>query len=300
MNKDLVFIVSGGRTGTQFFGDRLKDIIDDCWSEHEPDMVQGLSILTLNRIIRFGVWHMVIGRVLGRSGIRVVGRRYRSGKINDKQLYKKIRAMREDYHKQHEEHLIVESYYVWWLLVNQIQVVWPNAKIICVIRDPRTWINSWLKHQQGRRSETLKENFLSANVTPELIGDKDWIEPWKDMSQIAKLAWEWKTIYTTLYEASERSELTSVFRFEDVFSNNTFMREVLHFVSHHENRSYNVNESILLTFTSDRINASKKDGSSWESWSDEDARIVEELCGPLMKIYNYGDEPEWLNKIKKA
>ena len=49
MKKDLVFIASGGRTGTNFFGETLQSIIDNCWSEHEPDV---LADTLVNGVVR--------------------------------------------------------------------------------------------------------------------------------------------------------------------------------------------------------------------------------------------------------
>lgn len=82
MTKDLVFIASGGRTGTQFFGDMLKTVIDDCWSEHEPDMLLGLNWRTYDQIRRFGFWHMVPGRLLGMTGVRSLGHKLLTGELS--------------------------------------------------------------------------------------------------------------------------------------------------------------------------------------------------------------------------
>ena len=80
MADHFAFIVSGGRTGTQFLGDLLSEAIEDSYSEHEPDIIHGFDEGSLERLRRFGLWHMVVGRALGQSGVRVLGTRYLVGK----------------------------------------------------------------------------------------------------------------------------------------------------------------------------------------------------------------------------
>ncbi len=299
MSKDLVFIVSGGRTGTQFFGDRLKDIIEDCWSEHEPDLVFGFSRITFKRIRRFGLWHMIFGRILGRRGVRVIGKKYLSGKLEEESVLDKIRIMRKHYHQTLNENLIIESYGMWWMLTPQIKKVWPDAKILCVIRDPRTWIESWLKYEPDRRNSVWKELVLRGNVTPEMMGDKNWAERWSNMSQVSKLAWEWNSIYNSLYQYSLVESSIKLVRFEDIFSDEEAMNEVLDFVSHHKDRTYQIKDNELANFTKNRINSSSGEGLSWQSWRREDALAVNEICGAMMKRFHYGEESEWLKILEE-
>jgi hypothetical protein len=110
MTPDLVFIGSGAGTGTQFFGDMLKTVIDDCWSEHEPDMVLGLSSLTLARVRRFGFWHMIAGRLLSVTGVRCVGHKLLTGALSEDDCARRLRHSRRRYHGAIRESLIVESY----------------------------------------------------------------------------------------------------------------------------------------------------------------------------------------------
>ena len=110
MDKKLVFIASGGRTGTQFLGDLLSTVIDDCWSEHEADMIAGWSKLTLQRIKNFGLWHMFFGRMLGRTGVRATGVRFVNGEWDIEKCIAKLRAERKKYYAQTPQSLIIESY----------------------------------------------------------------------------------------------------------------------------------------------------------------------------------------------
>ncbi|MEM9047953.1 MAG: hypothetical protein AAGC92_04475 [Pseudomonadota bacterium] len=123
----LVLNASGGRTGTQFFGDMLGRIVADCYSEHEPDMIAGFSRLSLARVRRFGRWHMVLGRALGRTGVRSLGQALLEGRIEPQICVERLRSGRVRLHA--------------------------GARLAGVIRDPRSWIASWLRHARDAAME---------------------------------------------------------------------------------------------------------------------------------------------------
>ena len=116
MNHDLVFIASGGRTGTTFFGKRLSGVIEDCWSEHEPDVLVLDRAKSLPRIRQFGLWHMVFGRLLGQSGLRPIGHRLMAGRIDEQTAIAQLRAQRATYHAGIPKSLVVESNGRFWMV----------------------------------------------------------------------------------------------------------------------------------------------------------------------------------------
>lgn len=65
MPKGPAFITCGGRTGTTFSGEMSSEVIDDYWSEHEPDVVAWDRPKTRARLKCFGWWHMIFSRLLG-------------------------------------------------------------------------------------------------------------------------------------------------------------------------------------------------------------------------------------------
>lgn len=198
--KDLVFIASGGRTGTNLFGNRLKDVIADCWSQHEPDnFVLKKGHPTHRRIADFGLAHMTIGKL--RSGLRVIGTRYQN--TGDKEAaIASLRAIRSKYHQRRPESLIVESYSQWWMVSDILQEIWPGARMVGVVRDPRAWVASWLAHDPKRRKGW------------EPMARSVRCEGWGTMSQVERLAWEWTRITETLLAA--RGDNHRVYRFEDL------------------------------------------------------------------------------------
>lgn len=296
MGKDLVFIASGGRTGTQFFGDVLRTVIDDCWSEHEPDMVAGFSRLTLARIRTFGAYNMVIGRLTGQAGVRVLGHRLLTGSISQDECVRRLRRSRMRYHAGITQSLVVESYFRWWMLAGLIHRIWPGAKTVGVIRDPREWVESWLRHHPGRHAGNQRHWFPLGPLTPRLIGDTDWADRWDALEPFGKLAWDWRTVYGQLDRASVEAPNVRIFRFEDLFDpDGQALRELVRFTAEHGERRYRVHDLEGLTATV--RNASSGPRRGWREWPAGDVRLVDDLCGTLMRKYGYGLEPEWQAKL---
>lgn len=296
MTKDLVFIASGGRTGTQFFGDMLGTAIEDCWSEHEPDMADGVSRLTLARIRRFGLWEMVFGRLATVTGVRPLGQRLLCGRISEAACARRLRRSRARYHATIRESLVVESYFRWWMFAGRLHRIWPGAKTIGIVRDPRDWIESWLRHEPRLRAGVWRERFPPGRLTPRAIGDAAWADRWPSLGQRGRLAWDWRTIYGLLDRAAAEAPGVRLFRFEDLFGpDDGAVRALVSFAADHGARRYRVHD--LSGFTATVRNASMGPRRSWADWSDADARLLDAMCGPLMRKHGYGAEPEWQAKL---
>ena len=288
---DLVFIASGGRTGTQLLGHRLKEVIAESWSEHEPDMVAGLSRLTLDRIRRFGLWHMTGARLTGRSGVRVIGQDWLRGRIGRDTAIARLRAGRAAYHAGHPEPLIIESYYAWWMVAELIPEAFPGARLIGVVRDPRDWIASWRARAPGRRTEGPWERLLAHPLRPADFGEA---LDWRHRTPEERLAWDWRLVTTTLERAGAR-----IFRFEDITDPAaSALRDLALCAADHGARRYAVGDTAPLLAA--RLNRSRARPLAWHDWPPERARAVATLCGPAMARHGYGDEPEWQALLRAA
>ena len=300
MNKDLVFITSAGRTGTQFFGDFLKTAIEDCWSAHEPDMLRGSISDQAEKIRKFGFWYMVPGRLLGTTGVRPLGQRLLTNDISKKNCFDRLRRSRSRYHKRIAQSLIIESNYQWWPFAKVIGEIWPGAKMIGIIRDPRHWVRSWQNHGPRHKWNDWTKLFPPGRLTPSALGDQQWYRRWKGLGTLGKLAWEWRTIYTHLDSAvTENPSNIRMFRFEDLFGQpEKNMQELIDFAANHPERKYRYHQP--PGFAGWIRNASKGLHPHWLDWRHEDARLVEEMCGSLMQKYGYGLEDVWGKKVNSG
>ncbi len=297
IEKDLVFIFSGGRTGTAFLGEKLGDIIEDCYSIHEADLLQP-PYLKWSRIRTFGFWHMIPGRLLGQAGVRVLGQRLLYGEIGADVVRKRIRASRERLHLRVKQDLVIESQAQFWLVARELPVIWPRAKLIAIVRDPRTWVRSFLNHGARYDDEDRTDWLPPGRLTPAKLGQIDLTWKWDRWGAFEKLAWEWSVIYGAVGSAVEENPRARIWRYEDLFGGDpAHMRELVSFAAEHGARRYGTGD--VAAFLGDRVNASSGAARDWQSWTPEQAALVDELCGPLMARWGYGDEPEW-RALKQA
>lgn len=296
MSKDLVFIASGGRTGTNFFGEHLAKVIDHCWSEHEPDLLATDPALALPRLRKFGVWHMFLGRLLGITGLRVVGYRYMVGASDRKGTIRKLRSQRARYHASIEQDLIVESNFRYWMVAPILRDAFPGSRLVGMVRDPRSWVASWIRHRPLRHTTGFLGWFPQGPLTPADVDDEEWAGKWAELDQFGRLLWDWRIVTRQLDRAKALSGNTRLYRFEDVFGDGgQSMKDLLEFVTFEG--KYMVGD--LDGFLDHKSNASAGPRDDWQNWSDERIRLLDAICGEQMRIYGYGLEPEWQARLGK-
>jgi len=298
MNKDFAFIISAGRTGTTFLGAKAAEVIHDCFSVHEPDNLSVQPLKNIERIREFGPWHMIFGRILGRTGPRALGTRYLLGSWPESHCRMKIERMRSGYYARQEASLIIESNPQWHYAIDLIPGVWPKAKIAIIIRDPRTWIQSWIQKGLRHTRMDLARYFPPGRIVPKHFNEPSGTDRLHDLDTFGKLAWEWQFVNRRLINHFEGNMLCSLFRYEDLFgeSANEEMQRMVEFLAHHRDRKYCYD--IPKNFTRDRYHESKGLFPGWQSWHPDRAMLVESLCSDLMRELGYGHEPCWREKLK--
>lgn len=296
--KDLVFVISGGRTGTQFLGDRLSAAITDSYSVHDPDILSVYVKRVAARIKVFGLWNMTIGKALGRTGVRSIGQRLITGEIDRSTALSRIHNLRSHYHESIRESLVIESNSQWLYVCDEIATIWPHARVIVVVRDPRTWIRSWLNKGIRWRPYDPVRLFPPGRLTPRETGDSAWIRRWRSFDTLGKLAWEWRFVYGRLQAHVERNPNARLFRFEDLFEadNDNAMHQLVSFSASHPMRQYRF--TVPEEFRTNIQNASHGSYPDWREWAPEQAKLVDDLCGLLMKRFGYGNEESWKQKLE--
>jgi len=299
MDQDLAYIVSGGRTGTKYFGEMLCDFIPEAYSVHEPDVatLDDLQLLR-QRVKTFGLWHMVVGRLLGKTGIRALSTRRLSGDIGDqKRFIQSIRRHRESYYAGLNAPLIIESYNQWYGLLPQVRELYPDARIVGIIRDPRDWVVSWLNHgaRHGRTDRVTM--FGQKRLTPAMVGEADLVPDWETLTPFEKLCWDWRVINTTIVDFCDQDEASRVFRFEDLFlgEDDTSMRDLINFVAQHPSRTYE--QTYDAELRRQKVNTRASRAERWPQWTPEQVRHLEKMCQPLMSRFGYGEEDRWQDKL---
>ena len=300
MNKDLVFIVSGGRTGTTLFGDYFSNFVDDCFSVHEPDLIVANDALkTLRNIRLFGIWHVVIGRLLNKTGSRIIGQKLIQEKISEEIAKEYILKSRTSYFSSIKESLIIESNAQWWPFVKQICEIWPRSKVIIIVRDPRSWVRSWMNKSGRYTKNDIVAMLPPGRLTPRKVREEKWISSWKDFTTFEKLSWEWSFIYNYMDSSLDHEGNKKMFRFEDIFCRESgAFDDLIEYATTHGRRVYPSHD--LSDFKATISNASAGSTPSWREWTPNQAATMDAICGPLMRKFGYGDEPEWQALIRSA
>lgn len=296
--KDLVFVLSGGRTGTQFLGDRLSSAILQSFSVHDPDVLSIFIKRVPGRLKTFGIWNMTIGKATGQTGVRSIGQRLITGKIDLPTALFRLKKSREAYHSSITAPLIIESNSQWLYVCDELAMVWPHARVIVVVRDPRTWIRSWLNKGVRWHWYDPVRWLPPGRLTPALVDDRDAIYNWGSLGPHGRLAWEWRFIYGRLLRHVKINTNARLFRFEDIFQggNQETMRQLVQFAARHSSVEYEFH--VPEDFTRNAHNASHGRATDWHDWSERQAKLVDRFCGPLMKGLGYGNEESWKQKIK--
>ena len=173
--------------------------------------------------------------------------------------------------------------------------LYPNLKIIHIVRDPRTYIRSHLNWSQSRFKSFIA-NYLTPfwQPTAYLLNEMRWTE-WIRLSKLERFAWIWNYKNKFIAQITKSQTPYLCIRFEDLFENPQPGQTFNHLLDFIDLPECDQVEKYFLT----SINASKKGKiPSWKQWPDELCRSILRFCGEGMESYGYGTEPEWISKTK--
>ena len=154
--KQWAFIISTGRTGTDFFTTLFNsEAVPDAWSLHEP-------------------------RPAFRArSYQLTGRPY----TRFERLYFQI--PRQRWHRRRPESWYVETNYHLFAAIPLIREAFPHAWIIHVIRDGRAVVTSWLNKYRYITND---------HITPHCLPHDPATQEWAYWNPLQKLSWYWKTV----------------------------------------------------------------------------------------------------------
>ena len=168
------FITSTGRTGTGFLTRLFNEGVPGAFSLHEP-----------------------------RPAFR---RRAHAWMGRGPTLYERLRfkTSRNSYCRGRKESLYVENNYQLFAAFPLIRDVFPEARIIHIVRDGRQVTTSYLNRYRY---------IAGQHITPADVPEDGATELWADWSPVQRLAWYWATV--NRHAAAQGPDL--VLRFEDMF-----------------------------------------------------------------------------------
>ena len=184
-------IVSTGRTGTMFFEDFFNSNFDNVKALHEPhpDLFS-----------------------LGTTSIR---QHWSSKKIQRNLKYSRYRIYNEMIKHQQT---YIESNNNIVLLLNDFLEVFPNTKVLHIIREPSSYIMSAFskKHSESQYA-IFDEKDPRKRLAATDYDDDPLINDWNSFDRFEKICWTWKK-YNNIIEASASKNLYKLIKYENIFS----------------------------------------------------------------------------------
>ncbi|MBD3167569.1 hypothetical protein GF324_13295 [bacterium] len=154
-NLKAAFIVSTGRTGTDFFTTLYNEVVSNAWSLHEPKPA------FRGRAREF----------LQRDPTPVEKLRFR--------------ASRQLRHLLRPEDCYIETNYHLFAAIPLIRESFPDAYVVHVVRDGRAVVTSWLNRWRYITND---------HIRPEHVPGDPAVDHWGDWNPLQKLAWYWVTV----------------------------------------------------------------------------------------------------------
>lgn len=243
--KKFIFIVSSGRTGTKAIAQHLSRCYPQVWAGHEPAPSWRL---------RMGTTRALCGRA-GRHELKEMLARLRGPMVG-----------------RVEQAIYVESNPYLSGFIDVLGEVFADARVVHVVRDPRTYVRSGVNFGAFRGMKRLASEFWP-NWFPK-SGN------WSQMDAIERLAWFWSIVNSHLNRGQEiYGERYLRIRYEELFSDG--LEKLTDWMG--LERSSALREEA----NKERVNASHGQLPAFEQWSEADQQKVLRHCEPLMYAYGY-------------
>ncbi|WP_320045058.1 sulfotransferase domain-containing protein [uncultured Desulfobacter sp.] len=172
-----------------------------------------------------------------------------------------------------------------------------RPKILHVVRDPRNFVTSFMNWRKQRLRRMVLHHLIPFwQPNPCNMENSGGFGSYFNMSKFEHFCWIW-TFKNSLFEKKVKEYRVESFflKFEllmDLKDPGKKPTETINALS----SFLNVPESFLIEQVKNLpvLNSSRsKVFPKWDQWTSKQATILENQCGPLMRKYGYGSEPEW-------
>jgi hypothetical protein len=296
IEKPTILITSIGRTGTEFFAKFFADVIPNCTSLHEPDIIKFPGVK--NRFTyyseqtqRAGFRRMVILKALGKWTLVKLSDSKFSGKMSLQAAVDSLKSQRDEFISRMPGSVYIESNLGYYGLLDAIPRVFKNNKTIYMVRDGRDWVRSMMNWGEVYGKGMIRELFAHKWPTAKDAKNDEYAGQWDGFSRFEKLCWAWSRLNEYALNTISENPNARVYKFENIFSD--------------ENRSQNFDELVSFTISlpdvdpeslgptsgwlERKIHQSSSGFPEWEQWTKDQKRKFEELCRSQMERLDYVD-----------
>lgn len=259
---DTYFIVSTGRTATNFLAHYLNENFINTLAVHEP--VPDLLVTSIKHLRK---------EIETKKAINFV---QKSRVLFAKNIYK---------NKQLNKYIESNNNIVPFLPI--INNVFPNAKFIHITRDPKTYVVSSL-NKMNKSKNSKGYTMYGINDKRPRITTKDfnesWDKEWSEFSQFEKSCWFWKKYNELILENSNKNTL--LLKYEDIFNventEDSKINDILDYIG------LSIKDNLDKLKLNTKLNKSTVNNlDSYENWSDENKLFFHNMTDDIAKKLAY-------------
>jgi hypothetical protein len=253
-----LFVVSTGRTGTQFLADLFGRL--GARSSHEP----------------------------GPRWLRLASNAHVAGRLSSERAARLVARVRRAEVEQPGAAAWVESSCLVYGLVEPLLASFPDAAVVQVVRDPRTYVRSamgWGAYRVGGRPLNVVpfRRLAPTQFRPRSVRRR---LDWAGEGQFERLCWAWSAMNQSMREQGSGSHRFSVVRYEDLFDpvrSGPALRALC------ELAEFEADDATLSRLAERRINAGKRTPEipDWSQWTPAQRRHLVRTCADEAAYYGY-------------
>ena len=263
----MVVVLSTGRTGTQALAHYFNTCYDNVTALHEPKPTRHF---------------------------RVMSNRAMAGKLSKDIAVRTLVGSRRRLIEKITRPVYIESNWYLYGFLDALKEVFGRPKILHVVRDPRTFIPSYINYGTFSGLKKLAAHFLPYwYLKPEQYENRP-ARTWRQMSEPERLAWHWHIVNQEIDRAAGLYGPDYLLvRYEDLFLKQVGeagppgLRPLLDWIG------LPPSEKMVQLMRDKKLNASRNRGfPKWEQWDEPSRQAVLKTCGEQMRRYGYLTSPE--------
>ncbi len=253
----VVIIVSTGRTGTMALARHFDACYEQVKAMHEPRPSRRLRILS---------------------------NKFLCGKLSREALVRGLVRSRQRLLAGIAEPVYIEANNFLHGFLGAFEEVFDRPRIVHVVRDPRTYIRSWINFGVFRGLKGLAGRYYPYWLLKPELYQKDTPRRWSRMSPPERVAWYWNAINREL----NRGEQLYGERYRRVRFENLFAKDGAELLALARWMGLPEKPQLVERAGGERINPSR-DGRfpPWEQLDRQTRQAILQLCGSLMVDYGY-------------
>jgi len=294
IEKPTIVVTSIGRTGTEFFAKLVADILPDCTSLHEPDIIKfprgknGFEYYS-QQIQRAGFWRMIILKAFGNWTLVKLSDSKFLGNLKLSDATDSLHGQRNEFISRTPGSVYVESNLGYYGLLDAIPHVFKNHKTIYIVRDGRDWVRSMMNWGEVYGKGMVRGLFAHKWPTAKNKKNDEYASQWDGFSRFEKLCWAWSRLNEYALSTISKNPHARLYRFENIFLD--------------KNRYQSFNDLVSFAVSlpgieiqrlgsingwlEQKIHQSSSQFPAWEQWTVNQKRKFEEICGTQMEKLGY-------------